>query len=125
MPLERHWSSTPWRAAARTVSAPNTPVQTRRSSASLLPVAGTAMAWRAYSTDFSSGFMASSWNTTAARGAGARPARRSGTGGDARTPPGPRSLRGMYGDMLGELARHAGHGDILREQILAPGGSPT
>lgn len=29
------------------------------------------------------------------------------------------SLRWMYAHMIEELARHAGHGDILREQILA------
>lgn len=29
------------------------------------------------------------------------------------------SLRWMYVHMIEELARHAGHGDILREQILA------
>ena len=38
---------------------------------------------------------------------------------------GPLSLRWIYVHMIVELARHAGHGDILREQILAPGGSPT
>ncbi|WP_435769154.1 DinB family protein [Nocardioides sp. SYSU DS0651] len=32
------------------------------------------------------------------------------------------SLRWMYGHMIEELARHAGHGDILREQILAADG---
>lgn len=32
---------------------------------------------------------------------------------------GPVSLRWMYAHMIEELARHAGHGDILREQILA------
>lgn len=32
---------------------------------------------------------------------------------------GPVSLRWMYVHMIEELARHAGHGDILREQILA------
>lgn len=31
------------------------------------------------------------------------------------------SLRYLYGHMIAELARHAGHGDILREQILAEG----
>lgn len=30
------------------------------------------------------------------------------------------SLRWMYVHMIEELARHAGHGDILREQLLAP-----
>lgn len=29
------------------------------------------------------------------------------------------SLRFIYGHLIAELARHAGHGDILREQILA------
>lgn len=38
---------------------------------------------------------------------------------------GPLSLRWIYLHLIGELARHAGHGDILREQILAPGGSPA
>jgi hypothetical protein len=33
---------------------------------------------------------------------------------------GPVSLRWMYVHMIQELARHAGHGDILREQLLAP-----
>lgn len=32
------------------------------------------------------------------------------------------SLRWMYVHMIEELARHAGHGDILREQILAADG---
>lgn len=32
---------------------------------------------------------------------------------------GPLTLRWIYLHMLEELARHAGHGDILREQILA------
>lgn len=36
---------------------------------------------------------------------------------------GPLSLRWMYVHMIEELARRAGHGDILREQILADGGS--
>ena len=36
---------------------------------------------------------------------------------------GPLSLRWIYMHMIEELARHAGHGDILREQILAVGGS--
>ncbi|WP_256839281.1 DinB family protein [Ornithinimicrobium faecis] len=31
------------------------------------------------------------------------------------------SLRFLYGHLIAELARHAGHGDILREQILAEG----
>ena len=31
------------------------------------------------------------------------------------------SLRYLYGHLIAELARHAGHGDILREQILAEG----
>lgn len=31
------------------------------------------------------------------------------------------SLRYLYGHVIAELARHAGHGDILREQILAEG----
>ena len=34
---------------------------------------------------------------------------------------GPVSLRWIYLHMIRELARHAGHGDILREQILATG----
>lgn len=33
---------------------------------------------------------------------------------------GPLSLRWIYVHMVQELARHAGHGDILREQVLAP-----
>jgi hypothetical protein len=37
---------------------------------------------------------------------------------------GPLSLRWIYVHMIEELARHAGHGDILREQILAAGSSP-
>ena len=32
---------------------------------------------------------------------------------------GPLTLRWIYVHMVEELARHAGHGDILREQILA------
>jgi hypothetical protein len=32
---------------------------------------------------------------------------------------GPLSLRWIYLHMIEELARHAGHGDLLREQILA------
>jgi hypothetical protein len=32
---------------------------------------------------------------------------------------GPLTLRWIYAHMIEELARHAGHGDILREQILA------
>jgi hypothetical protein len=32
---------------------------------------------------------------------------------------GPVSVRWMYVHMIEELARHAGHGDILREQIIA------
>jgi hypothetical protein len=32
---------------------------------------------------------------------------------------GPVNLRWMYVHMIEELARHAGHGDILREQIIA------
>lgn len=35
---------------------------------------------------------------------------------------GPLSLRWIYVHMVEELARHAGHGDILREQILASEG---
>jgi hypothetical protein len=31
----------------------------------------------------------------------------------------PMSLRWIYLHLIEELARHAGHGDILREQILA------
>ncbi len=34
---------------------------------------------------------------------------------------GPLSLRWIYLHMIEELARHAGHGDIIREQILAAG----
>jgi hypothetical protein len=34
---------------------------------------------------------------------------------------GPLSLRWIYLHMIRELARHAGHGDILREQILGAG----
>jgi Protein of unknown function (DUF664) len=34
---------------------------------------------------------------------------------------GPVSLRWIYLHLIRELARHAGHGDILREQILAVG----
>jgi hypothetical protein len=37
---------------------------------------------------------------------------------------GPLSLRWIYLHMIRELARHAGHGDILREQILSPAGEP-
>lgn len=37
---------------------------------------------------------------------------------------GPVSLRWMYVHMIEELARHAGHGDILREQILAARAEP-
>jgi hypothetical protein len=36
---------------------------------------------------------------------------------------GPVSLRYVYGHMVAELARHAGHGDILVEQLLARRGS--
>lgn len=32
---------------------------------------------------------------------------------------GPLTLRWIYAHMIEELARHAGHGDILREQLLA------
>lgn len=35
---------------------------------------------------------------------------------------GPRSLRWIYVHMVEELARHAGHGDILREQAFAQDG---
>ncbi|MEZ0580765.1 DinB family protein [Nocardioides sp. MH1] len=35
---------------------------------------------------------------------------------------GPVSVRWMYAHMIEELARHAGHGDILREQVLAARG---
>jgi uncharacterized damage-inducible protein DinB len=35
---------------------------------------------------------------------------------------GPVSLRWIYLHMIRELARHAGHGDILREQVLAAEG---
>ena len=34
---------------------------------------------------------------------------------------GPLPLRWVYAHMIGEHARHAGHADILREQILAAG----
>ena len=34
---------------------------------------------------------------------------------------GPLTLRWIYVHMVEELARHAGHGDILREQVLAAG----
>jgi ketopantoate reductase len=34
---------------------------------------------------------------------------------------GPLTLRWVYVHMVEELARHAGHGDILREQVLAQG----
>ena len=34
---------------------------------------------------------------------------------------GPLTLRWIYVHMVEELARHAGHGDILREQLLAAG----
>ena len=36
---------------------------------------------------------------------------------------GPLTLRWIYVHMVEELARHAGHGDILREQILAADGA--
>jgi hypothetical protein len=32
---------------------------------------------------------------------------------------GPLTLRWIYAHMIEELARHAGHGDILKEQIIA------
>lgn len=35
------------------------------------------------------------------------------------SPRGTISLRWVYGHMIGELGRHAGHGDILVEQIVA------
>ncbi len=35
---------------------------------------------------------------------------------------GPLTLRRIYAHLIEELARHAGHGDILREQILAAKG---
>jgi len=35
---------------------------------------------------------------------------------------GPLTLRWIYVHMIEELARHAGHGDILREQIIAADG---
>ena len=38
---------------------------------------------------------------------------------------GPLRLRWIYTRMIEELARHAGHGDILREQILAARDSPS
>jgi uncharacterized damage-inducible protein DinB len=34
---------------------------------------------------------------------------------------GPLTLRWIYAHMVEELSRHAGHGDILREQVLAAG----
>jgi uncharacterized protein DUF664 len=34
---------------------------------------------------------------------------------------GPLTVRWIYVHLVEELARHAGHGDILREQVLAPG----
>lgn len=37
---------------------------------------------------------------------------------------GPVSLRFIYGHMIAELARHAGHGDILVEQLRAEGTRP-
>jgi len=37
---------------------------------------------------------------------------------------GPLTLRWIYLHMIEELARHAGHGDILKEQILAADRSP-
>jgi hypothetical protein len=36
---------------------------------------------------------------------------------------GPLTVRWIYAHMIEELARHAGHGDILREQILAGAGT--
>ena len=36
---------------------------------------------------------------------------------------GPLTLRWIHAHMIEELARHAGHADILREQILAAGGA--
>ena len=38
---------------------------------------------------------------------------------------GPLSLRWIYVHLIAELARHAGHGDILREQIVAADCSPA
>jgi hypothetical protein len=38
---------------------------------------------------------------------------------------GPLSLRWIYVHLIEELARHAGHGDILREQIVAADCSPA
>jgi hypothetical protein len=38
---------------------------------------------------------------------------------------GPVSLRWIYLHMVRELARHAGHGDILREEVLAADGRPS
>jgi len=38
---------------------------------------------------------------------------------------GPLTLRWIYVHLVEELARHAGHGDILREQILAANASQT
>jgi hypothetical protein len=38
---------------------------------------------------------------------------------------GPLTLRWIYVHMVEELARHAGHGDILREQVLAQGPTPV
>lgn len=37
---------------------------------------------------------------------------------------GPLTLRWLYAHMIEETARHAGHGDILREQILAADAQP-
>jgi hypothetical protein len=36
---------------------------------------------------------------------------------------GPLTLRWIYAHMIEELARHAGHGDILKEQIIAADGA--
>jgi len=38
---------------------------------------------------------------------------------------GPLTLRWIYVHMIEELARHAGHGDILREQVLAADDCPA
>ena len=38
---------------------------------------------------------------------------------------GPLTLRWIHAHMIEELARHAGHGDILREQILAGRGGQS
>src|SRR5215470_18324030 len=54
MPAARHWSSTAVRAASRSSPRANTPFHTRRSSASELPLASAAVAWRISSSVLSS-----------------------------------------------------------------------